>query len=67
MQKFMLNIKTGTIHNGDHLCSPGRRTAEANQKWFDTYAQARNFYKGDRKKGIPCVRCFGNGAFLENQ
>ena len=57
VKKYLLNISTGTIHNGDNPCYQGKVMAESNKKWFYEYFDAVNFYEGKSKKGIPCCRC----------
>lgn len=56
--KYLLNIQQGKIHNAEEPCAPAKRTAEANKKEFDVLAEAVNFYKGGRRKGSLCTRCF---------
>lgn len=60
MGKYLLNIHTATIHNGDNPCCQGRIMAEANKKWFNEYLEAVNFFEGKNKKGTPCNRCLKN-------
>ncbi len=57
MKRYLLNIKSGTIHKGDDLCYQGRTMAEFNKKWFDEYTEAVNYYEGKSKKGCPCGKC----------
>ena len=57
MGKYLLNIQSGTIHNGLNPCYQGRNMAEFNKKWFDEYSEAENYYEGKGKKGCPCGRC----------
>ncbi len=44
--KYLLNIKTGTIHDGSAYCPRINRMAEFNKKWFDKYEDAVNYYSG---------------------
>jgi len=55
--KYLLNIKTGTIHDGSAYCPRINRMAEFNKKWFDKYEDAVNYYSGKEKKGCPCGIC----------
>lgn len=54
--KYLLNIKTGIIHNGDTPCYQGKRMKEDNKKYFETLEEAVNYYGGDRK-GVCCGIC----------
>ncbi len=53
---FILNIKTGVIHDGEYNCFHEKRTREANKQYFETYKEAENFYNG-KQKGRPCSVC----------
>ena len=57
MKKYLLNIQTGTIHNGKNPCNQGRTMAEFNKKWLDEYLKAVNYFEGTGKKGCPCGIC----------
>ena len=57
MKRYLLNISSGTIHNGLKPCYQGRLTAEFNKKWFDDYLEAVNYFEGRGKKGCPCGNC----------
>jgi len=58
MKKYLLNISSGAIHDGINTCKQGLRTAEFNQKWFNDYQEAKNFFEGKGKQGKPCGICF---------
>ncbi|WP_289290501.1 hypothetical protein [Bacteroides sp. 41_26] len=53
-----MNIKTGKIHNGLSPCARARKMGDGNKKWFETYADAENFYESDTHKGVFCGVCF---------
>ncbi len=57
MKKYLLNIKSGTIHNGINPCYFGKSMAEYNKKWFDEYLDAVNYYESKSKVGCPCGKC----------
>lgn len=57
MEKYFLNISSGTIHNGLKPCYQGRTTAEFNKKWFNEYSDAVNYFEGKGKTGCPCGKC----------
>lgn len=57
MSKYILNIKSGTIHSAENPCVPCRKAIEANKKYFDHYEEAVNYFEGNRRKGTPCGRC----------
>lgn len=59
MERYLLNIKTGTIHNGITPCGQAKRMKESNKKRFDSYYDAVNFFDGD-KRGEPCGICLGD-------
>ena len=54
MRKYILNIHTGAIHNGQAPCHLCQKMKESNKKYFDNYNEAVNFYEGKNKKGTPC-------------
>lgn len=58
-RRYLLNIKTGKIHDGENLCYRGRSMSEENQKWADSLDELVNFYEGN-KKGIACAVCLKN-------
>lgn len=60
MSKYILNISTGTIHNGQTPCHLCKKMKESNKKYFDDYNEAVNFYEGKNKKGTPCGICLKN-------
>ena len=55
--KYILNIKTGKIHNAVTPCIPCRKTTEGNKKHFEVYEEAVNFFEGKTQKGEPCGIC----------
>ena len=57
MAKYILNIKTGAIHNAIAPCAQCKRTSEGNKKYFDVYKDAVNFFEGKTLKGRPCGVC----------
>jgi len=57
MVKYILNIKTGTIHNAVSPCAQCNRTNEGNKKYFEKYENAVNFFEGINSKGKPCGIC----------
>ena len=57
MAKYILNIKTGKIHDGKKPCGQCRNCNESNKKYFNSYDEAVNFFEGNAKKGSPCGRC----------
>ena len=57
MAKYILNIKTGIIHNAIMPCAHCKRTKEGNKKYFEIYEEAINFFEGKNKKGEPCGIC----------
>lgn len=60
MSKYILNIGTGTIHDGENPCSPCQKMKEDRKKFFDNYVEAVNFFEGKNKKGTPCGKCLKN-------
>lgn len=58
MPKYIMNIKTGKIHDGEVPCSACRNMGEANKKFFDKYSEAESFFEGDTIKGVFCAKCF---------
>lgn len=60
MERYLLNVGTKAIHNGLNLCSAAKRMKESNQKWFDRYYAAENYYEGETEKGHICSLCFKN-------
>ena len=60
MKKFLLNIANGKIHKGifQDQCRAVKKMKESNQKWFDVYEEAENYYEGKTKKGEICGICF---------
>ena len=57
MKNYVLNIKTGKIHNGKRPCNQCTRCKESNKKYFDNYDEAVYFFEGKNEKGIPCGIC----------
>ena len=57
MSKYILNINTGAIHNGEKPCCFCKKMKESNKKYFDDYNEAVNFFEGKSKKGNPCGIC----------
>ncbi len=57
MERYVLNIKEGIIHDRYKNCYAERRMKEENKKYFDNYLDAVNFYEGKCKKGQPCGIC----------
>lgn len=57
MSKYVLNIKTGIVHNGINPCGQSKRTNKGNQKFFESYEDAVNFFEGKTLKGKPCGIC----------
>lgn len=55
--KYILNIKTGTIHNALNPCDKCKKAKEGNKKYFDDYESAENFFEGKTAKGKPCGIC----------
>ena len=60
MAKYILNIKTGVIHNAVMPCAQCQRTNEGNKKYFEIYDEAVNFFEGKISKGKPCGICLKN-------
>ena len=60
MSKYILNINTAKIHDGENPCSVCKRMSEENKKYFDNYDEAVNYFEGKNKKGTPCGICFKN-------
>lgn len=56
MAKYILNIKSGKIHNGESPCHHIKRAKKDSKKEFDTYEEALNYFEGN-KKGEPCNWC----------
>ena len=50
MSKYILNIKTGKIHDGLKNCPRCNNCNEANKKYFENYNDAVNFLKEKIKK-----------------
>jgi len=57
MSKYILNIKTGKIHDGVNPCYQCKKSKEGNKKFFDNYDEALNFFEGETSKGEPCGIC----------
>jgi len=57
MSKYILNIKSQKIHNGDNPCASCRNAKKSNLKQFDSYADAVNYFDSETVKGIPCGKC----------
>ncbi len=57
MSKYILNLKTGTIHNGITPCAQCKKALEGNKKYFELYEDAVNFFEGKTEKGKPCGKC----------
>lgn len=57
MVKYILNIKTRTIHNAITPCGQCKRTNEGNKKYFEIYEDAVNYFEGKTSKGEPCGIC----------
>ena len=57
MANYILNIKTGKIHNGVTPCARCEKCNEGNKKYFDNYDDAVNFFEGKTTIGIPCGIC----------
>ena len=57
MPKYVLNIRTRTIHSGEKPCAQCKRTNAGNKKYFEKYEDAVNFYEGKNSKGKPCGVC----------
>lgn len=55
-EKYLLHIKTGTIHSAVHPCGQAKRMKKSNGQYFERYEDAVNFFEGD-KKGTPCALC----------
>lgn len=58
MANYIMNIKTGKIHDGNSPCYSCSRIAEANKKYFSSYSEAENYFEGDDVKGNFCGICF---------
>lgn len=58
MRKYIINIKTGIIHDARKPCPACKKMMESNKKYFDTFESAENFFEGEKKKGLPCGKCF---------
>lgn len=54
--RYLLNIRTGKIHDGENLCYHGRNIAEENQKWSNSFEELVDFFEGS-KKGVACGVC----------
>lgn len=54
--RYLLNLKSGKIHDGKNLCSQGSRIAEENRKWSDSFEELVDFFEGG-KKGVACGIC----------
>jgi len=46
MSKYILNIKTGKIHDGKKPCAPCNQAKKSNLKFFDNYNDAINYFEG---------------------
>lgn len=57
LHKYVINIKTGAIHDGQNPCPACRMMIEANKKYFGKLEEAENYFEGG-KKGTRCGRCF---------
>ena len=57
MAKYILNIKTRAIHDGENPCALCKRMNEENKKFFEKYEDAVNYYEGKTLKGTPCGVC----------
>ena len=57
MNNYILNIKTGKIHNALNPCAQCKSCKEGNKKYFVTYEDAVNYFEGKTAKGIPCGKC----------
>ena len=57
MKNYILNIKTGIIHDGRNPCARCKKANEGNKKYFEKYEEAVNFYEGKTSKGRPCGIC----------
>lgn len=57
MSKYILNIKTGTIHSAITPCAQCKKTNVGNKKYFEIYEDAVNFFEGKTLKGRPCGIC----------
>lgn len=53
---FLLNIKSGKIHNGIAPCPAVKNMGTENTKVFHSFDEAVNFFEGG-KKGEACIRC----------
>lgn len=62
MKRYLLNLDKKTIHNGLSLYYAAKRMKKSNQKWFDKYEEAENYYEGDTDKGHICGVCFKSRA-----
>ena len=62
MKRYLLNLDKKTIHNGLDLCYAAKRMKKSNQKLFDKYEDAENYYEGDMEKGHICGVCFKSKA-----
>lgn len=58
--KYILNIKTGIIHDALKPCNKCNQAKEENKQYFDNYADAENFFEGKTAKGKPCGICLKN-------
>lgn len=57
MVKYILNIKTGKIHDAQKPCAQCKNSNEGNKKYFDNYEAAVNYFEGKTLKGLPCGKC----------
>ena len=60
MEKYILNIQTGTIHSANKPCFRCKNMKESNKKYFTVYKDAVDYFEGGAKKGKPCGICLKN-------
>lgn len=57
MEKFILVLSTGKIHNGLNPCGHCKKSKTSSRKYFDNFSDAENYYEGKTKKGEACSFC----------
>ena len=57
MSKYILNIQTHKIHDGDNPCYSCRNAKKSNLKQFSCYDDAVNYFDSKTVKGIHCGKC----------
>ncbi len=55
---FVLNIKSGIVHNKNKICHQGKRMKKENAKSFDHYQDVVDYYEDDSMEVHLCSFCF---------